>query len=29
MTGGGTAGSNNADINTGARSFTLNARLNF
>jgi hypothetical protein len=29
MTGGGTTGSNNADINTGARSFTINARLNF
>jgi hypothetical protein len=29
MTGSGTGGANNADINTGARSFTLNARLNF
>jgi hypothetical protein len=29
MTGSGTSGGNNADINTGARSFTLNARLNF
>jgi hypothetical protein len=29
MTASGTTGSNNADINTGARSFTLNARLNF
>jgi hypothetical protein len=29
MIASGTSGSNNADINTGARSFTVNARLNF
>lgn len=29
MTGSGTTGANNADINSGARSFTLNARVNF
>jgi hypothetical protein len=29
MVASGTSGSNNADINTGARSFTINARVNF
>jgi hypothetical protein len=29
MLAAGTTGSNNADINTGARTFTINARLNF
>jgi hypothetical protein len=29
MLAGGTTGSNNADIDNGARSFTLNARVNF